>query len=105
MMGFGLFFEFSFEFSQLLRIIVSQINALRIVLIQVVKLPGVFIKRLCALQISRDKAAWVRQFGFPAVVVNRSRAEDVVILCVFGKPALSRILGLFPGGFAATTSG
>jgi hypothetical protein len=25
--------------------------------------------------------------------------------CVFGKPALSRILGLFPGGFAATTSG
>ena len=26
-------------------------------------------------------------------------------LCVFGKPALSRILGLFPGGFAATTSG
>jgi hypothetical protein len=27
------------------------------------------------------------------------------ISCVFGKPALSRILGLFPGGFAATTSG
>jgi hypothetical protein len=25
--------------------------------------------------------------------------------CVFGKPASSRILGLFPGGFAATTSG
>src|SRR5579859_5314975 len=25
--------------------------------------------------------------------------------CVFGKPALSRILGLFPGGFGATTSG
>src|ERR1035437_11153327 len=25
--------------------------------------------------------------------------------CVFGKPALSRILGLFPGGFAATTRG
>jgi len=25
--------------------------------------------------------------------------------CVFGKAALSRILGLFPGGFAATTSG
>ena len=25
--------------------------------------------------------------------------------CVFGKPALSRILGLFPGDFAATTSG
>ena len=25
--------------------------------------------------------------------------------CVFGKPALSRILGLFPGGFAAKTSG
>jgi energy-coupling factor transporter ATP-binding protein EcfA2 len=29
----------------------------------------------------------------------------VVVSCVFGKPALSRILGLFPGGFAATTSG
>jgi hypothetical protein len=27
------------------------------------------------------------------------------LTCVFGKPALSRILGLFPGGFAATTSG
>jgi hypothetical protein len=25
--------------------------------------------------------------------------------CVFGKPALSRIRGLFAGGFAATTSG
>jgi hypothetical protein len=25
--------------------------------------------------------------------------------CVFGEPALSRILGLFPGRFAATTSG
>src|ERR1039458_2252484 len=32
---------------------------------------------------------------------NKALAE----LCVFGKPALSRILGLFPGGFAATTSG
>jgi len=30
---------------------------------------------------------------------------DDNLLCVFGKPALSRIVGLFPGGFAATTSG
>jgi hypothetical protein len=30
---------------------------------------------------------------------------DIGKKCVFGKPALSRILGLFPGGFAATTSG
>ncbi len=27
------------------------------------------------------------------------------VLCVFGEPALSRIPGLIPGGFAATTSG
>ena len=37
--------------------------------------------------------------------VTTKRSKKPVSLCVFGKPALSRILGLFPGGFAATTSG
>jgi len=42
---------------------------------------------------------------------NSARTDDSIVdlgppvSCVFGKPALSRILGLFPGGFAATTSG
>ena len=36
---------------------------------------------------------------------GKTAAVRAITRCVFGKAALSRILGLFPGGFAATTSG
>src|ERR1035438_3022234 len=79
-MSFSLLLEFSFEFSQFFRVLCGQVNSLCVVLVQVVKLPGVFIKGLCVLQISSDKAAWVSQFSLPPVVINRSRAKDVVIM-------------------------
>ncbi len=82
---FGLLFELSLERSQLLWILLSQINSLCVVLIQVVELPGVFIKGLVALGVSRDEAAWVGQFCFPPVFVDRSGTKDVVVLlCVMG---------------------
>jgi hypothetical protein len=31
--------------------------------------------------------------------------DNFAFECVFGRPAFSRIPGLIPGGFAATTSG
>ena len=50
----------------------------------------------------------LRGAGAAASKPERERLRKLVVVgdaCVFGKAALSRILGLFPGGFAATTSG
>jgi len=49
----------------------------------------------------RKRNATDLPFSSPDFLDLRNGAKS----CVFGKPALSRILGLFPGGFAATTSG
>jgi hypothetical protein len=39
------------------------------------------------------------------VYIKDLSASLRVVSCVFGRPAFSRIPGLIPGGFAATTSG
>ena len=43
MMRFGLHFEFGFEFSQFLRVLLGKVNSLCGIFVQVVKLPGIFI--------------------------------------------------------------
>src|SRR5882724_11420425 len=79
-MFFGLLFKLGFQRSQFLRVFLGQINSLGVVVIEVIELPGIFIKSLFALGISSDKAAWVGQFSFPPIVIDRSRTKNVVIL-------------------------
>jgi hypothetical protein len=77
---FGLLFEFRFQLSQLLGIFLSQIDSFRVVVVEVIELPCVFIKRPFAGGISSEEAAGISQFSFLPVIINRSRPEDVVIL-------------------------
>lgn len=59
MMFLGLWFEFCLQLSQLLRMLLGQINPLSWVIIQVVEFPSVFIKGHFAGRISGDKSVRV----------------------------------------------
>src|SRR5580698_10243378 len=60
MVCLGLFFEFGLQLSQLLWLLLRQINPLSGVIIQIVEFPSVFIKRQFAGGISGDKGVRVR---------------------------------------------
>lgn len=80
MMGFCLFFEFSLQLNQFFWILFGQIDSFRVVVVQVVEFSGAFVECLAALGVPCNKAVRVSQFSFPAVIIDRSRAEDVVVL-------------------------
>src|ERR1035441_500818 len=80
MMRLGLLFELGLQCGKLLRILLGQIDALGRIVVQVVKLPCILIKRRINDCVLGENVVGIGQFGLPSVVIDRPRAEDVVVL-------------------------
>src|SRR5690606_443207 len=76
----GLLLEQGLQFGQLLRVFLREVHPLVEILVQIVQLPGVLVERLVPAGAAADEAVGIRQRRLPAIVVDRPRAEDVVML-------------------------
>ena len=80
MVRLGLLFELGLERSQLLRILLRQVDAFGGIVVEVVELPRIFVKRRIRDYVLGFDLVGKGQFRLPSVVIDLTRAKDVVVL-------------------------
>jgi hypothetical protein len=67
----GLLFKLRFQSSQFIRELFGKIDAFRVIIVEVVKFPGILIEGLGTRCVSCESGVGVGQFCLPSVVIDR----------------------------------